>query len=617
MKETFYDLDRKEKRIVAALIAALSFLFLSALFGMNEIMSAENKLLGFVAALGKLWYLKLAIAFILVFVLVYLQNTSLDVAARNVGHGQHGKAAYMTPEEERKTYAHIPFGAEKKPGIVLGETAKNEWVIDHSDHNLLLLAPPGGGKTTRVLVEGIWYNACVNENTAGQGASMIVTDVKGDLYRTCNGFLQEKGYRTVCLDFRQLWRSEHYQLMYRVNAAMDKYLAATDSSDKAVFYGQAERHAKVLATSLVDNIDSGAKSEASDYFNETSKGLLTGVILMVSEYAAEDERHIISVFSIILEMNGQTQNMTMRPGAPQKTKLEELLEYIENRRIRNYTGAATGADMRTSMNVFSSALSKLTKFIDAELEQILCDHSPALSDSDFVADPTAIFIICPDENTTRHFFASLFIRFFCNDLIERAETEHNGVLPRQVIIFEDEFGNQPPIQDVDVLFAAVRSRNVRILISIQSYAQLNKSYSKEKAEIIKDTCQMVMTGFVAPSSVNTAENISKMLGNETVMTGSVTRGRDVSTTSSMVGRPLESPSDLTTMPMGTYIVMKGGYKPIKTTCKHYSAFLPIKPAERPVPTRLRVKEIRVASSESIRDAARKNPIILYKGMFDE
>lgn len=127
---------------------------------------------------------------------------------------------------------------------------------------------------------------------------------------------------------------------------------------------------------------------------------------------------------------------------------------------------------------------------------------------------------------------------------------------------------------------------------------------------------MVMTGFVAPSSVATAENISKMLGNETVMTGSVTRGPNTTTTSSMVGRPLESPSDLTTMPMGTYIVMKGGHKPVKTTCKHYSAFLPIKPADRPQPLKLKVKEIHIATSESIRAAATRHPIILYKGMFD-
>lgn len=133
---------------------------------------------------------------------------------------------------------------------------------------------------------------------------------------------------------------------------------------------------------------------------------------------------------------------------------------------------------------------------------------------------------------------------------------------------------------------------------------------------IKDTCQMVMTGFVAPSSVSTAENLSKMLGNETVMTGSVTRGPNTTTTSSMIGRPLESPSDLTTMPMGTYIIMKGGVKPIKTSCRHYSEFLPIQPDDRQQPDRLKVKEIHVATAASLQTAAKRRPIILYRGMFD-
>jgi len=294
-----------------------------------------------------------------------------------------------------------------------------------------------------------------------------------------------------------------------------------------------------------------------------------------------------------------------------------LLDKLDNKRIKYYTGATTSADSRTLMNIFSSALSKLIRFIDAELEQAICDHSERLNDIDFINKPTAIFLICPDENTTRHFFASLFLRYFSNDLIEQAEEEHNGILPRKVIFFCDEFGNLPPINDVDVLFSAIRGRGVRIAISLQSYNQLYKSYSKEKAEIIKDTCQMVMSGFVAPSSHDTAKTLSEMLGNETVMTGSVNRGDKTSTTTSMIGKPLISISEWVTLPHGTYILQKGGYNPLKTEMKLFFDYLPnIKVAEQEKVPPLEYTEIQVTDSRKLQMYANRLYSSIKKGMFD-
>ncbi|MCL1829870.1 MAG: hypothetical protein FWG21_00400, partial [Oscillospiraceae bacterium] len=137
---------------------------------------------------------------------------------------------------------------------------------------------------------------------------MVIIDIKGELYGSCKDFLQQNGYETPVLNFRDISLSAHYQIMYKVNRAIDKYKAAPTEGEKAVYYGQAERYAKILASSLVENTDGGVaggtKNETSEYFNDTSKGLLTGMILLVSEYAPEEERHILSVYSLLLETNG-------------------------------------------------------------------------------------------------------------------------------------------------------------------------------------------------------------------------------------------------------------------------------------------------------------------------
>lgn len=592
------------------------YLGLTFLFGIESIASAVQPGQAFLDRLPVLWPLKLVMGLLAAFVVSLLFTSKLNIKAVKVGDGQHGNAAYMNKEEQAEVYRKVQMGQEKEPGVLVG-TEKGCWGVDISDNNLLLLAPPGGGKTTQNYIPTIVYNIAVQRNT-GYGASMLITDVKGQLYNTTARTAQEAGYRTLVLNFRDVLSGVWFNPLYKVNEAMEQYKAATDPMQQAISYGMAERYAKVCAASLVDNMgDASSKSSASDYFDETAKGLITGLILLVSEYGVPNERHLISVFNLLLELNGQQAGKGgIKEQMNQKSRLAIVMEDIDNERIKRYVGAVMSADSRTSMNVFSSALGKLTKFIDAEVEQMICQHSPELSVNDFMEKPTIIYIICPDENTTRHFLAALFIRFFANDLIETAENKYRGVLPRKVLFMLDEFGNMPVIQDVDVLFAAIRSRGVRIMIALQSYSQLYKSYSREKAEIIKDTCQMVMFTFCSPSSQQTAESLSKMLGNETVLTGSVSynQGR-ASSTSSMVGKPLVSPAEMVLIPWGTWVLMKAGHKPMRSHMLPYGQFLSL-PTSLEQLTPKPYTTVCVSTTDTIIGRAKDKEVYLQKGMFD-
>ena len=58
----------------------------------------------------------------------------------------------------------------------------------------------------------------------------------------------------------------------------------------------------------------------------------------------------------------------------------------------------------------------------------------------------------------------------------------------------DEVGTIPKIESAEMMFSASRSRKVSIVPMIQSFAQLNKNYGKEGAEIIIDNCQDTIFG---------------------------------------------------------------------------------------------------------------------------
>ena len=113
-----------------------------------------------------------------------------------------------------------------------------------------------------------------------------------------------------------------------------------------------------------------------------------------------------------------------------------------------------------------------------------------------------------------------------------------------------------------MLFSAARSRRLSIVAIVQGLIQLDKNYGKEGAQVIRDNCQLTIFGGFAPGS-ETADTLSKDLGEQTVLSGSVSRGKDQNSRSlQMMGRRLMTPDELKSMPKGQFIVMKTGRRPM-------------------------------------------------------
>lgn len=608
-----FGLDEKDRRNVFIAVFIFSYFAISVFLYLPRAFAEQAfSPVFFLQSIPKLAIVKVAASCLIVFVLSLLPSYDLDnIKTKEVGDGQHGSARWATAAEIEKSYSIIPIGKQTVPGLIVGKTSKT-YTVDTSDKSMMILAPPGAGKSKSVIIPSIYYNATVNTNTGGKGASMIITDLKGELLQATGNFLISCGYKVLYLNLRDPFRSYCFNLLNNVNVHMDKYLSAASEREKLISYARAERYAKILSQSIVNSVDVDSKSDTSSYFNETAQGLLTGIILLVSEYGEADQRHLLSVFNLIIELNG-TEGGEANPQ--QKNKLAEMLENIENDRIKSYVGAAMSADVRTSMNIFSSALGKLVGLIDAELEQMISRHSPEINHIDFIHEPTAIFIICPDENPTRYFFVSLFMRYFLNDLIEQARNASSGQLSRQVINFWDEFGVLPPVKDVDALFAAARSAGIRFAPALQSLAQLEKSYNKNTAKIIRETCQITLTTYVSPLARETAEEISKVLNNRTVQSGSISMGKSGSQTIQMMSKPLLSTDEIIYMPQGDFIVIKSGVRPMRTHLDLYSDYLP-ECEEIQYITQSDISIIRKMSEANIRSIPSRKEYALEMGMFD-
>ena len=98
--------------------------------------------------------------------------------------------------------------------------------------------------------------------------------------------------------------------------------------------------------------------------------------------------------------------------------------------------------------------------------------------------------------------------------------------------------------------------------------RLEKNYGKEGAEIICDNCQDTIFGGFAPQS-KTAEALSSALGSRTVLSGSVSQGKESSQSLQMMERALMTPDELKSIPKGEFVVMKTGTHPMISPLKLY------------------------------------------------
>ncbi len=487
------------------------------------------------------------------------------IKSRTVGDGQHGTARFASKKEIKSTYKHIPFQPElwrrgeslpTEQGVILGSQGAKGAVtalVDTDDVHILMIGASGVGKTAYFLYPNLEY-ACAS------GMSFLTTDTKGDLYRNYGAIARDYyGYHVAVIDLRNPTRSDGNNMLHLVNTYMDQYLA---DENNLVAKAKAEKYAKIISKTIIN-----ASSEnygQNQFFYDAAEGLLSSVILLIAEYLPPTEadgkkvdcRHIISVFKLV-------QDLLAPSKVKGKSQFQLLMDKLpSDHKARWFAGAALNSAEQAMASVLSTVLSRLNAFLDSEMEQILCFET-AIDAEKFCNQKSALFIVLPEEDLTKYFMVSLMIQQLYREILAVAD-ENGGKLKNRVMFYCDELGTLPAIESLELIFSASRSRRLGMVPIIQSFGQLEKNYGKEGSEIIVDNCQDTIFGGFAPNS-QTAEVLSKALGSRTVMSGSVSRGKnDPSQSLQMMERPLMTADELKSIPKGSFVVMKTGTHPMRT-----------------------------------------------------
>ena len=560
----------------------------------------------FILICGGLLVFLLAVSF-------FSQRYSLNnIKSKTVGDGQHGTARWATPKEIRSTYHVVPFRPRrwrkgedlpKEQGVILGSMGgakkkrpdrtarlpdkvleklrrpaapkrktkrmKSEKkrsrvkdfieeqqdiraLVDSDDIHCLMIGASGVGKTAYFLYPNLEY-ACAC------GMSFLALDTKGDLARNYGKIASHYyNYRVSVIDLRNPTRSDGFSFLTLVNHYIDK--ARKEPNDLAS-KAKAEKYAKILAKTIINPEGDASQYGENAFFYDSAEGLLTAIVLLLAEFMPPKEgepekRHIVSAFKLVQDLLAPPKNSRSKNG------FQPLMDLLpSDHKARWLAGAALNSSDQSMASVMSTVLSRLNAFLDTELEQVICYDSPINAEM-FASEKCAIFLILPEEDPAKNFIAGLMIQNLSRELFSVAD-ENGGRLKNRVIFYCDELGTMPPF-DILPLFSAGRSRGLTLVPIIQSLAQLEKNYGKEGAEIICDNCQDTIFGGFSPQS-KTAEALSSALGSRTVLSGSVSQGKDSNNQSlQMMERPLMTPDELKSIPKGEFVVMKTGTHPMRT-----------------------------------------------------
>ncbi len=506
--------------------------------------------------------------FCLIGLAVYFGNNyNLNhIKSKTVGDGQYGTARFATNKEVAEAYQRINYCPQKwrqrknlpqYQGLIVATRDYRHGVhayVDIDDVHLMMIGAAGVGKTAYFLYPNLEY-ACAS------GVSFITTDTKGDLYRNYGAIARDDyGYHIAVIDLRNPMSSDGNNMLHLVNKYMDIY---KQERSNVAMKAKTEKYAKIIAKTIIfsDGADATSYGQNS-FFYDSAEGLLTSVILIVSEFCPSNQRHIISVFKLV-------QDLLQPSPVKGKTRFQLLLEKLpDDHKAKWFAGSALNTGEQAMQSVLSTVLSRLNAFIDSEIEQILCFET-TVDIEKFCSEKSAIFLVMPEEDNTKHFLISLFIQEYYREILAYAD-ERGGRLPNKVIMYLDEIGTIPKIQSAEMMFSASRSRGVSIVAIIQSLAQLEKNYGKEGASIIADNCQDTLFGGFAPNS-ETAKIMSENLGYKTVLSGSVSKGKnDPSQSLQMIQRNLMTTDELKALPKGTFVLMKTGTHPLKTKLKLFT-----------------------------------------------
>lgn len=354
-----------------------------------------------------------------------------------------------------------------------------------------------------------------------KGESLIMLDPKGESYKK-NACYIPANYQVFCIDFRNPRKSptkwNPLSTPYRLFCSKDR-----DDND--------------IASSMLSELWNGVypyDGHSDRFWTDAAANYAKGLSYGLFE---EVEKPYINLDSVAVMMEQSEMRMGMN------NVLKTFYDHLPHNSLakRNLATYVT-APGETRASIHSVAASGLEVFSRSKgLMEMLSQDTLNIMEIN-VDRPFALIIITPDETDVYDALSGLLVSQVSQHLIRVAQ-DRGGKLPIRVNIILEELGSVGrSIPNLPNLMVASRSRNMRLMLVLQSSAQLEDVYGKSKAETI-NSCIGITIGF-STNSWSTLNEWAQRCGE-----------RYTEKSGHMLKEPLITASQLAAMPTGTALIL--------------------------------------------------------------
>ncbi|MBQ6135232.1 MAG: type IV secretory system conjugative DNA transfer family protein [Bacilli bacterium] len=346
---------------------------------------------------------------------------------------------------------------------------KEKLYIDSREAHNLIIGSTGSGKTQSIILPMIKFAIQAQE-------SILINDPTGTIYERVAKKFKKENYKVIAINFDNPTLGDSWnplEVSYKLYK-QDNIDKALDSIEELGYYLFYEKEYK----------------ETDPFWINSTINYFTGLVLYLFENAKEEEINLSSVVSLANTLNDKGSS----------AKFIEKLD--KNSTILLKVAGTLKAPPETRGSILSVFNLKIEKYITRKnLENMLMKSNFDITK--ILEEKTAIFLIS-GINAQSGNLISLFI----NQIMDIVSIY--GKNRKRFNILLDEFDSITPIKDLSRKLTHMRSFNIRVTATIQSYVHLLNMYPKEETEILKMCFGNLI--YLLSEDTYTLEEISKSCG---------------------------------------------------------------------------------------------------------
>lgn len=470
--------------------------------------------------------------------------------------GIHGTAHWATKKEVEDA-GLLSKTSQNSASVYVGGWTDRKGRVNYLRHSgpehVVVIAPTRSGKGVGLIVPTLlsWSESCV------------VHDPKGELWQLTSG-----------------WRSQNVGPCYLFNPVSSEFHVRINPLDEIRIGTPNEvSDAQNLATIIVDPDGKGL----NDHWIKSAHSLMTGLLLHVL-YTKYEEAEVASLHDVSLVLSD--------PDKGANSLYEEMASntWQENGQ-RNQTVASAGQDMLNKPkgergSVLSTAVSFLSVYRDPLVAANTSDSTLRIRDLVEGDKPVSLYIMMREEDKDR---LRPVARVLLNQLLRvllRPELQFENGQPaapykHKLLLLLDEFPSFGKLEVLEEALSYIAGYGIKAYLIVQDMSQLWKNYGREESIISNSHVRVVYT----PNKIETAEYISRMVGQSTVVKEDISSSgkryasslKNISRRFTEVPRSLITPDEVlrlkgptkagdgSIISAGEMIIFIAGHAPIKGT----------------------------------------------------